>query len=292
MTDGPVSVRAAGAVLWRAGPKGPEVALIHRPRYDDWTFPKGKCKSDEHILRTALREVEEETGIRPVLGRRLSASQYLKDGALKQVEYWAATGAGGPPPGGPEVDRMEWLPAADAERWLSYERDVELLREFTDRPVRTTPLLVVRHTSAGEKRDWTDDDLLRPLDARGRADAADLADLMACYGPTRVVSSATARCVETMLPFAAQLGLAVRAEQAFTVGAGAEAGDELAALLADGQPTVVCTHGEQVPALVWRACKELDAQPPAEPALRKGHFWVLQVAGRELVSTERHSGQP
>lgn len=292
MTDGPVTIRAAGAVLWRAGPKGPEVALIHRPRYDDWTFPKGKCKSDEHLLRAAFREVEEETGIRPVLGRRLPATRYLKDGALKQVEYWAATGTGGPPPGGPEVDQVEWLPVADAERRLSYERDLELLRALTDHPVRTTPFLVMRHTSAGEKRDWTDDDVLRPLDARGRADAADLADLLACYGPMRVLSSATARCVETMLPFAARLGLPVRAEQAFTVGAGGESGDALAALLADEQPTVVCTHGEQVPALVWRACKELGAQPPAQPALRKGQFWVLHVAGRHLVSTERHSGWP
>src|SRR4051794_35162364 len=87
-------VRAAGAVLWRqrAG-QSVEVALVHRPRYDDWSFPKGKCKSGEHLIRTVVREVEEETGVVPVLGRRLPSTAYLKDGRPKRVDYWAAQAA-------------------------------------------------------------------------------------------------------------------------------------------------------------------------------------------------------
>jgi 8-oxo-dGTP pyrophosphatase MutT (NUDIX family)/phosphohistidine phosphatase SixA len=289
---GTAQVRAAGAVVWRPGPEGLEIALVHRPRYDDWSFPKGKVASGEHLLRAAVREVAEETGIRPVLGRRLPSTWYLKDGRLKQVDYWAATGAGGAPPAGEEVDKVDWLPLAAAGQRLTYPHDGEVLREFAAGPARTTPYIIVRHTSAGDKREWPGDDLLRPLDPRGRAEAGELAELMACFGPARVVSSATARCLETVVPFAAQTGAGICADRAFTIGSWAPAADRLAGLLAGEHPTIVCTHGELIPCLLSRACKELGAEPPAEPALRKGHFWVLHVAGGRLVSAERHAPHP
>src|SRR5215472_8502449 len=83
-------VHAAGAVLWRARAGGIETALVHRPRYDDWSFPKGKSEPGEHVLLTAVREVEEETGVRAALGRRLATQTYPVEGQPKQVEYWAA----------------------------------------------------------------------------------------------------------------------------------------------------------------------------------------------------------
>ena len=85
--DKPAKIRAAGALLWRPGEQGPEVALIHRPRYDDWSFPKGKALPGEHVLITAVREVREETEVRIALDRRLSAAHYLSGGKPKQVTF-------------------------------------------------------------------------------------------------------------------------------------------------------------------------------------------------------------
>ena len=124
-------VRAAGAIVWRPGARGPDVALVHRPRYDDWSYPKGKCERGEHVLLGAVREVEEETGLRIVLGRPLRPLVYRAGGRPKRVSYWVArsTGSVGFVPGS-EVDEVAWLPASAARERLSYRRDVQLLDEF------------------------------------------------------------------------------------------------------------------------------------------------------------------
>jgi 8-oxo-(d)GTP phosphatase len=292
MADAPEPIRAAGAVLWRPGRRGPEVALVHRPKYDDWSFPKGKTKPGEHVLRAAVREVWEESGVWPVLGRRLPAREYEKEQRPKRVEYWAATGNDGDFRPNEEIDRIEWLPVHEAERRLSYEHDADLLREFAAGPNRTTPYIVLRHTSAGDKHEWTDDDVLRPLDARGRAEATELAEALSGYGPARVISSATARCMETVLPYVARMGADVRTEWAFSVGspmaASKEAGGRFVRLIGEGLPTLVCTHGELVPELIGRACEALGAPAPEDPRLPKGGFWVLHVADGALASAERH----
>jgi 8-oxo-(d)GTP phosphatase len=294
MPDPPdAPIRAAGAVLWRPGANGLEIALVHRPKYDDWSFPKGKAKNGEHVLRAAVREVWEESGVWPVLGRRLPAREYEKDRRLKHVDYWAATGGGDADfRPGDEVDRVEWLTVPEAEARLSYEHDADLLREFAAGPHRTVPYIVLRHTSAGDKHGWPDDDLLRPLDERGRAEATELAETLAGYGAARVFSSATARCLETVLPYVARMGAQVRTDWAFSMGtsmaAAKEAGGRFVRLLADELPTLVCTHGELVPDIIARACETLGAPAPEDPKLPKGGFWVLHTAGGTLVSLERH----
>ncbi|PRY00517.1 NUDIX domain-containing protein [Allonocardiopsis opalescens] len=300
MASGPTEadpIRAAGAVLWRPGPHGAEVALIHRPRYDDWTLPKGKLKGGEHVLAAAVREVTEETGIRPVLGRRLAAQHYLKEGRPKQVEWWTATPAdSGPFQPNDEVDQLAWLPAAEAEQRLSYERDLPVLRGLVEGPLPTTPLILMRHASAGEKSEWTDDDTLRPLDPDGRPDAALLGTLLAAYGTARVICSATARCVETVLPYLQRTGAELRTDLAYTADPGGRRlGDpetvakRTAELLAEQRPTILCTHGELVPEIITQVCEHLGAAAPEEPNLRKASFWAVHMADSRLAAIERHA---
>ncbi|QXJ22764.1 NUDIX hydrolase [Actinomadura graeca] len=282
------TIHAAGAVLWR---DGPEVGLIHRPRYDDWSFPKGKVDKGEHVLRAAVREIEEETGLVARLGRRLSTSGYQVGGRDKRVDYWSArpvAEAGFAP--NDEVDRLVWLPAGEAGARLTYERDAELLQEFLRGPLRTWPLVILRHAEAGEKRQWREPDELRPLDERGRSEASALAGLLHSYGPARLISSATARCLETVLPYARLLRSPVVTDAAFTLGeTGADRAMERALdLVADGTPTVVCTHGEVVSDLVTGLCKEMGETVPDDPGLRKGEFWVAHMDTSAVAALERH----
>jgi 8-oxo-(d)GTP phosphatase len=297
MPDGRAAdeIRAAGAVVWRPAGGGTRVALVHRPKYDDWSFPKGKLLPGEHVLLAAVREVAEETGLRVTLGRRLPPVGY--DVAVpKRVDYWAAAVADDPGEFAPtsEVDQLAWVAASAASARLSYPRDVQTLAAFRAGPLRTVPLMLVRHASAGSKSQWKSDDQSRPLDARGETDAEALAGLMRCFGTGRVVSSPAERCVATVRPYAALVGAEVEIEPAFEVvkkdaaGADPEAAKAMAVLAAADEPVVVCAHRENMPFLIDAACAELGADcRPVEP-LRKGEFLILHRADGKLAAIDRH----
>ncbi|MFG3498565.1 NUDIX hydrolase [Streptomyces sp. NPDC047928] len=123
----PPPVRAAGCVLWRAGRSGLEVCLVHRPRYDDWSHPKGKLKRGENALAGAVREVLEETGHHCVPGVPLPTIRYEAKGRPKEVAYWAAEAVDGTFTPSPEVDRVAWLTPRAAERLLTYPHDRRLI---------------------------------------------------------------------------------------------------------------------------------------------------------------------
>ncbi len=317
-------IQAAGAVVWRPSQAGPEIALVHRSRYDDWSYPKGKRERGEHVLRTAIREVREETGLAVVLGRAFSPSVYPTSAGTKHVSYWAAqyVASFGFIPND-EVDEVLWLPAATAHERLTYERDVALLGEFRSGPANTVPLILLRHAEAGSKPDTAAAaaDLARPLDASGAADAKILAGLLASYGECQVICSAAERCIATVRPYAEAMGVPILVEPAFTVTPGPTdpadllaartgsdatrgppasrpaqlpdsqldlAAERITSLAVSGVPTLVCAHRENLPWLVDAAFKALGTGPPRAQPLRKGEFWVLQSAARELVSAERH----
>lgn len=120
-------IKAAGVVLWREGAAGLELALVHRPKYDDWSFAKGKLEPGEKHREAALREAREETGMTVVLGRRLPTQHYLVRDRIKRVRYWAATVLTGGFTPNREVDALRWLPIAEARARLSYEHDRALV---------------------------------------------------------------------------------------------------------------------------------------------------------------------
>ncbi len=301
------TVEAAGAVLWHGAAHGPgselRTALIHRPEYGDWTFPKGKLDPGEHALAAAVREVHEETGYAVTLGRPLPPQHYEVAGRPKRVRYWAAEVNGDAPLAfepGEEVDALDWVTASRARRLLTHERDALVLDALMAGPLRTTPLVLLRHGSAGSREDWLAagrPDARRPLDGAGTEQASELAALLGCYGVRHVVSSDAGRCVQTVAPYAQRHGLRVGTDPVFSEAAFApEAALERALGLAnDGVPAVVCTHRPVLPRLVSDLCARLGGLPPEPLALARGAFWVLHVTGGpygELAGVEHHVPGP
>jgi phosphohistidine phosphatase SixA/8-oxo-dGTP pyrophosphatase MutT (NUDIX family) len=273
-------IRAAGAVLWRRGPSGTEILLVHRPRYDDWSLPKGKQEPGEHIVLTAVREVEEETSVRPVLGPHLRDVRYLAHGQPKRVDYWVARADAAKADN--EIDAVAWLPLHLALDRLSYPHDRGVVSTLV--PRETVPLILLRHAHAVPKGG---DDLARSLSKRGRGDAAALAVLLACFAPdARVLSSPARRCTQTVAAYAEQASVPVEVHEELAVG-GAPA-PLIRDLVAAARPAIVCLHRENVPVALEAAAAALGTYPSADPSLVKGGFWVLHAAGTELAAAERY----
>jgi 8-oxo-dGTP diphosphatase len=122
------TVRAAGGIVHRHSPGGPEVLLVHRPRYDDWSFPKGKVDVGETDEEAAEREVQEEASVAVRFGPELPSTTYLdRSGKHKRVRYWAMTVADGTPVGANEVDEARWVAFDVARGQLTYPHDVAVL---------------------------------------------------------------------------------------------------------------------------------------------------------------------
>jgi 8-oxo-dGTP pyrophosphatase MutT (NUDIX family) len=233
-------VRAAGGVVRRADRYGSEVLLVHRPRYDDWTFPKGKALPGETDEETALREVEEETGLSCSLGSELPSTRYQDgQGRPKIVRYWTMRVEAGEFEPHDEVDALRWVGDRDAGGALSYDRDREVLDAVPP------PLLVIRHAWAGHAREWVGDDARRPLDDRGRRQAAAFVTQLAPFQLTRIVTSPFDRCVQSVEPLAAARGLELTVADALAEGEGAE-GVRTLLLGLHGTATAVCGHGPEL----------------------------------------------
>ncbi len=285
-------VLAAGGVLWRPGPDGGvEVALVHRPRYDDWSLPKGKLDPGEHPLLGALREVREETGFEAVAGRGLGTSAYhvLVGGreVPKTVRWWALRAGDGAFEVSDEVDGLRWLAPPEAQEQLTSGRDAAPLQLLVDAGLGTTTVLLVRHGHAGSRRRWTGEDARRPLDERGCRQAEALAGLLPAWAPTAVVSAPVLRCTATVDPAARALGLAVTEEAVFgeAVGDPAAALVRLRELAAPGGCVAVCSHGSVVPELV-RALADEAGLDVGDATARKGSVWALTLREGLLVDAD------
>jgi 8-oxo-dGTP pyrophosphatase MutT (NUDIX family)/phosphohistidine phosphatase SixA len=289
------TVRAAGAVLWRPAGDGIEVAVVHRPRYDDWSLPKGKLEDDEHPLVAAVREVIEETGVRAHPQVRLPDVAYtLPNGVPKTVEFWsmrADAGEAVPIADPHEVDEVRWLSPERAADRLSYPADARLVQRVDDLPPVTAVTAVVRHGNAGERKKWAGNDAVRPIDALGERQAAGLATVLALFDPRRLVAATPLRCRQTLEPLAAARGLAIVMDSAFTEPADAAdlpakvavAATRLAELH-QGETTVVCSQGKLIPPTL----AALDRGPdPAAYKTPKGGGWVLSWSGEKPPALSR-----
>ena len=269
-----VVIRAGGGVVRRPEPDGPKVALVHRPRYDDWTLPKGKAVKGEADDASALREVLEETGLRCELGPEVASVHYRDHyDRPKVVRYWLMYPSAGAFIPNDEVDRLRWVRPDEAIGLLTYGHDRDVIRRATafDRP-----LYLVRHAKAGDRERWTEDDRLRPLTAKGRRQGEDLVTLFQDRAVDRVLSSPAVRCVQTVRPLALARRLPV--EETDLLAEGAQLGPAMSLLRDLPGAAVLCGHGDLIPAVVEHLVERgLEMNDP--PAWKKGSVWALERDG-------------
>lgn len=268
--------------------------MIHRPRYDDWSLPKGKVDPGETAPVAAVREVCEETGHQCVLGRRLNTVSYPIDPGIKKVYYWAARATGGEFTPGKEVDELVWLPVVDAMKKLEYPQDRKVLRRFARQSADTRTVLVVRHGTAGSKSRYSGDDTKRPLDKQGRAQAEALVPQLLAFGATDVYAADRLRCHQTLEPLAAELGVSIHNEHTLTEEAYAKnpkrSRSRMLRIAAQAGTPAICSQGKVIPDLVAWWC-ERDGVRPDKARNHKGSTWVLSLSAGKLVAAD-HVGGP
>ena len=254
-----VTTTAAGGIVWRKrAPSGrPEprvdLLLIHRPRYDDWSFPKGKSDPGESLQATATREIAEETGARVRLGHPLGELSYPVSDGLKSVTYWAARLVGEQEPFTPnkEVDEIRWVGIREARRLLTYRHDSVLLESFVElldrRAHRTRTLVVLRHGKAAARSDDLGD-LDRPLTPVGVQQAKALEPVLDAYGVSRVVSSPALRCAQTVEPYAHSISTFIEIDERLSEDTRAtDVQRSIDSIIDRKRPVVLCSHRPTLP---------------------------------------------
>ncbi|MGH8957142.1 MAG: NUDIX hydrolase [Acidimicrobiia bacterium] len=275
-------VIAAGGVVLRPGTDGPEVLVIHRQRYDDWTLPKGKSDREETPEQTALREVKEETGVDARLTSSICLSRYPVEGGEKVV-HWFAMRASQPSDFQPndEVDEFQWLGIAEALDKLTYGKEREVLSTVDPlAELSTGTLFLVRHGAAGNRSDWKKDDRLRPLSSRGEKQALGLATTLALHPIDRILTSPYVRCRQTVEPLAEKLGIEIEERDELGEGEGFKGARNLCRQLA-GTNAVLCSHGDVIPALLdWMARHGMALKSDFD--CKKGSTWEIEVRAGEF----------
>lgn len=306
----PSVVLAAGAVCWRVVESEVRILLVHRDERADVSLPKGKVDPGETPPQTAVREIEEETGLCVALGAPLGTTEYtLPGGREKRVYYWAAevdddAVAASTFSPNHEIASLEWLPIAAARKALSYDRDRYVVDSFAERvaagQTRTFAIIALRHGKAVPPASWDGPDATRPLLHRGLEQAASVAPAIAAWRPEKLLSSTAARCVSTTEPVATLTGLPVKltdgiSQDAYEDGT-ATVKKIVAKRLEKRKSVVLCSHGPVLPDIVDAVAKathtDVDAALRRAAMLPTGHYTVLHISAEHpksgIVAIETH----
>jgi 8-oxo-(d)GTP phosphatase len=281
LLDVTTEVRAAGGIVRRRVNGHVHIVLVHRPRYDDWSFPKGKLLAGESFEAAALREVLEETGLACRIDAELPLSRYIdQTGRPKVVRYWSMEPLDGDelhPTG--EVDEARWFTIAETRDVLTYDRDRALLDAAVG---KDAPAYLVRHVKAGDRSKWSGDDRSRPPSKAGHRQAKALVHILSGRIIERILSSPAIRCIETVDPLADQRGLPI--EKRDDLLEGAPLSGMLALLDAlRSTPSVLCGHGDLIPAVI-EYFEERGASIGPDRGWKKGSVWILEREAGIIVS--------
>lgn len=285
-------VRAAGAVLWRRlSDDLVQVALIHRPKYQDWSFPKGKVEIGESDISCAYREVMEETGFDSQFGPELCKVEYPVGDQLKVVRYWSAQAIGDPKNvlDVNEVDQLIWVTISDAYQKLSREGDKEVLKNFEIYGVDTTPLILLRHGKAITREEWEGDDGDRPLAQIGQIQSKRMLSKYLPFAISEIHTSDAVRCYETVAPMARAMSLDMiywseLSEYAF-------AKDKKAAInvvndiIESETRAIVCGHNPVLPGIVAKFIGKKNFKQ-LDHGLLPGEAWILHHRDGEVIAID------
>jgi 8-oxo-dGTP diphosphatase len=279
------SIWAAGGVVTRTRKGKREFLLVHRPRYNDWSLPKGKLDGKESFRAAALREVKEETGKDAEVIAQLGTIAYsTRRRNHKVVRYWLLDSLGGTFVPNREVNKIVWLTVNKARHVLTYNRDREILSwadSLLHQP-KAARAYLVRHADADTRKKWKRNEARRPLSKRGKRQARDITDRLTRV-PVTGVRSATARsCIETVEGLAATVGLKLVTDTALSQGAKPKS---LRLELADlrGEARVLCSHGDVVQAYI-ESLSAAGVRLDGAKKWQKGSIWIIDLYKGEVTS--------
>ena len=286
------TVIAAGSVIWRKRDNQIQIALVHRPRYDDWSLPKGKEDPGESLIACAYRETLEETNLKVSFGPYIGDIEYFVAEGLKKVYYWSARLADDSPEFHPneEVDLLEWHSLQDAIEKSTRDSDREIIEKFVNIPFDSYPLIMLRHAKALEREEWQGEDEDRPLEQLGQQQARRMLSLYQVYGLTQIHTSDAVRCHDTVEQMAKALGIALTITNKvseYTWKKNKEKAIDYAKdLIKINEPIILCSHNPVLPRMMEKLTKKIDFDYPSNK-LQPGESWILHHNGKKVVQIDR-----
>jgi len=290
------SISAAGGVVWRKNPAGEiETAIIHRPRYDDWSLPKGKVDSNETLLACAYREIMEETGLQVRLGQFIGQVEYYSVDGQKEVSYWCAQAIedGSHFKPNNEVDELLWIDLSGALEKLSRETDIEILSKFITMDFDATPLIMLRHAKALARKEWQGGDEDRPLEQMGQLQAKRMLSIYQAYGPEEIHTSDAVRCYDTVIGMTKALNIDPVVTNHLSEYVFEKNKDkaldyvkDLAERVVEKQKVILlCSHNPILPRMLEKVTKKSKVDLP-ESKLLPGDAWVVFFKKKKVVGIE------
>ena len=279
-------------MIWRKVGKEVQIALVHRPRYDDWSLPKGKQDPGEALIACAYRETLEETNLKVAFGPYVGDIEYFVPEGLKKVYYWSARLADDSPEfhANEEVDLLEWHSLEAAIEKVTRDSDREIIERFVSVPFDSYPLIMLRHAKALAREEWQGEDEDRPLEQLGQQQARRMLSLYQVYGLTQIHTSDAVRCHDTVEQMAHALNIPLtitnKVSEYTWKKSKEKAIDYAKELIKENEPVILCSHNPVLPRMMEKLTKKIDFDYP-DNKLQPGEAWILHHNKKDVLQIDR-----